>query len=118
MDSLPQTGLSADSVRQEVRRSLVSSEGRCVIYAGIDVDIPVGAAEAVGRPEPSPGDNALINADATTGPDWVRTTPERVKADITAAFEGGAAGVVLGEKYAQMRLENLAGVAAAIAALG
>ncbi len=117
-DLLPQTGFSSDSVRREVRRSLLGSEGRCVIYAGIDVDIPVGAAEAAGRLEPPPGDNALINADATAGADLVRTTPERVKADILAAFEGGAAGVVLGEKYAQMRLENLAGAGAAMAALG
>lgn len=113
-EDLTRTGFSADYVRRETRRALVGGEGRCVIYTGIDVDIPVGAPA---RPESPPGDSALINVDATTGPDLVRTTPERVKAAVLAAIDGGAAGIVLCEKYAQMQLDNLSGAGAAIAEL-
>jgi len=60
----------------------------------------------------------MIDADETSGPDLTRTTPERVKAAVLAAFEGGAAGVVLGRKYAEMRLDNLTGVRAALTELG
>ncbi len=115
--SLPRDGLPATYVGREVRRAVVGGEGRCEIYAGIDVDIPVGLPRLGNRSLPSPGDSSLINADTTNGVDLVQTTPERVKADILAAFSGGATGVVLGEKYAQMRLENLDGAKAALAEL-
>ena len=114
---LPRTGFSAEYVRREVNRALVGSEGRCVIYGGIGVDIPIGDPAAAGHPLPDIGDRSLIDLDATTGPDLVETTPERVKAAVLAAFAGGASGIVLGEKYAQMRLDNLAGAGAAMAEL-
>jgi hypothetical protein len=113
--ALPQRGFSADYVRREVHRALVGGEGRCVIYAGIDVDIPVG--DAAREELADIGDRSLIDADATSGPGLVATTPERVKAAVLAAFAGGASGVVLGETYAEMRLDNLAGAGAAIADL-
>jgi hypothetical protein len=117
-DDLPKTGLSADYVRRETKRALVGGEGRCVIYSGIDVDIPVGQPEDSDIAPPVPGDTAMIDADATHGPELSRTTSERVKAAVLAAFDGGAAGVVLGRKYSEMRLGNLAGVRDALAELG
>ena len=57
----------------------------------------------------------MINADDTGGPDLTRTTPDRVRAAILAALDGGASGIVLGDKYAQMRFDDLSGVGAAIA---
>jgi hypothetical protein len=114
---LPKTGLSADYVRRETKRALVGGEGRCVVYAGIDVDIPVGQPERTDIPGPVLGDASMIDADDTPGPDLSRTTPERVKAAVLAAFEGGASGVVLGRKYSEMRLDNLTGVRAALAEL-
>jgi len=109
---LPRTGFSTEYVRREVRRAVVGAEGRCAIHAGIGVDVPVGQPE---DGTVTPGDSSLINADATSGSDLVQTTPERVKAAILAAFAGGADGIVLGDKYAQMRLESLAGAGAAMA---
>lgn len=114
---LPKTGFSADYVRRETKRALVGSEGRCVIYAGIDVDIPVGQPDDTEIAGPMLGDAAMINADETSAADLTRTTPERVKAAVLAAFEGGAAGVVLGRKYSEMRLDNLTGVRAALGEL-
>jgi len=110
-ETLPQTGFSADYVRRETQRALVGSEGRCVIYAGIDIGIDVGQSDDIS----SPGDSSLINADDTGGPDLTRTTPDRVRAAILAALDGGASGIVLGDKYAQMRFDDLSGVGAAIA---
>jgi hypothetical protein len=57
----------------------------------------------------------MIDADTTSGPDLIKTTPERVTAAVLAAFEGGAQGIVLSRKYAEMRLDNLSGVGAALA---
>jgi hypothetical protein len=116
-NDLPKTGLSADYVRRETKRALVGGEGRCIIYAGIDVDIPVGQPEQTDIPAPAPGDAGMIDADETGGPELTKTTPGRVKAAVLAAFEGGAAGVVLGRKYSEMRLDNLSGVRSALAEL-
>ncbi|MGV8989395.1 MAG: hypothetical protein ACOH2H_24510 [Cypionkella sp.] len=110
-EDLPRTGFSADYVRRETQRALVGGEGRCVIYAGIDVDVPVGAS---GAGQPAPADSTGIDHDTTSGPDLTRTTPERVTAAVRAAFAGGAAGVVLGRKYSEMNLANLAGLRGAV----
>ena len=112
---LHRTGLSPDYVRRESKRALIGGEGRCIVYAGIDAGVPVGAPGTAGLPALSPGDAAGIDHDDTSGPDLVRHTPERVRDAVRAAFEGGAAGIILGEKYAQMRLEALDGVRAAFA---
>lgn len=108
---LPTAGFSAGYVRWEVQRALVGGEGRCVIYAGIDAGISTGPDAG---PAEHIGDTAL-----TDGAVWAALPPgpERVKAAVLAAFEGGAAGIILGEKYAQMRLDTLSGAGAAMAAL-
>ena len=86
-DELPSTGFSADYVRRETARAVAAVDGRCLIYPGIDIDIPTGPA---------------------------RCTREGVKAAVLAAFAGGAHGVVLSRKYSEMRLENLSGAGDAI----
>lgn len=93
LSAIASDGLSAEYVRRETARSVKANEGRCVIYAGIDIDIPI---------EVEPG--RLVS----------RSTAEQVEKAVVAAFEGGASGVVLSRKYAEMRLENLSAVGAAL----
>jgi hypothetical protein len=116
LEELPRTGLSADYVRREIKRADIGREGRSSIWAGIDVDIPVG--RVVGDvDQPDIGDQAGIDHDGTEGTDLARTTPERVKEGVLAAIEGGAKGIVLSRKYSEMRLANLDGVRLALAEL-
>ena len=117
LDHLAREGLSADFVRRETRRALVGGEGRWDVLAGIDAGVPVGQAAAAAAPEPSPGDVAGVDHDLMRGDHLVRHSRERVAAAVTAAFAGGATGVVLGPKYAQMRLDVLDGVRDALARL-
>ena len=114
LEHLPETGLSTLSIRREVERAILGCEGRSRIYAGIDVDIPVGTRAATDLPDPAPGDSAGIDWDDNGGPNLVRSTPDGVKDAVLAAFAGGAKGIVISRKYAEMRLANLAGVAAAL----
>jgi hypothetical protein len=86
---LPTAGLSANSVATETRRAITAVKGAVPIYPGIDIDIP-------------------------TAPNEKRTRPEDVRAATAAALDAGAPGVVLSRKYAEMRLENLAGAGAAV----
>jgi hypothetical protein len=95
-DELPQAGFSADYVARETRRALAGVAGRCEIWPGIDIDIPIEKELGAARDE----------------------GPEDVKAAVMAAFEAGAHGVVLSRKYSEMRLANLAGVGQALKALG
>ncbi len=107
LDEVAEAGLSAEYVRREVARGVTTNEGRCLVYAGIDVGAPA-------LREPSP-DGTRGLADADGGP--VRSTPERVAAAVGAAHAGGASGIVLGRKYADMRLDELDAVGAAVRAL-
>jgi hypothetical protein len=116
LDDLPKTGLSADYIRREVARADIGREGRSTIWAGIGIDIPVGPPNSHAGEDVSIGDTPMTDADLATGPDLVKTTPERVAEAVRAAFAGGATGIVLGRKYSEMRLENLSGVRAALAA--
>jgi hypothetical protein len=117
LEALPASGLSPDYIRREVERANIGREGRSTIWAGIDIDIPVGQPEDIGQPAVSIGDMPAIDWDTTSGPGLVKTTPEGVKAAVLAAFAGGATGVVLSRKYSEMRLDNLSGVGAALAEL-
>lgn len=100
LDQLGDAGLSADYVRRETARAVQSNEGRCAIYAGIDVDIPV----TVGATVEGHG--------ADLGPS--RSSSEQVTGAVQAAFSGGAGGVVLSRKYAEMRLAHLSAVGEAL----
>jgi hypothetical protein len=117
-DELPARGLSADYVRRETRRAVIGNEGRCEIYPGIDIDIPVGQPEPSDSPAADIGDTAMIDADHCKGPGLAETTPEGVEAAVLAAFEGGATGIALSRKYSEMRLDNLSAVGAALRRLG
>jgi hypothetical protein len=92
-DDLPTAGFSADYVRREAERTLTAVDGRCEIWPGIDVDIPVG-------------------------PNSRDQSPKDVEDAVYAAFSAGAQGVVLSRKYSEMRLANLAGCGAALKRLG
>jgi hypothetical protein len=92
-EALPTAGFSADYVRRETERAVQGVNDEIPIYPGIDIDIPTGADES-------------------------KCTPEGVRDAVTAAFAGGAKGVVLSRKYSEMRLANLAGAGQAIRDLG
>lgn len=112
---LPATGFSAGYVRRETARAVAGVQGRSAIYPGIDIDIPVGpGAESK---NPAAGATTGIGA-ATTGDGITRCSREQVRDAVLAAFDGGAAGVVLSRKYSEMRLDNLAGAGDALKEMG
>jgi hypothetical protein len=89
-DQIPHTGLSADYVFRETKRSLAGVAGtNTLIWPGIDIDIP-------------------------TEPNNSKCTPQSVKAAVLAAFRAGAPGVLLSRKYSEMRLANLSGAGEAV----
>jgi hypothetical protein len=83
------TGLSADYVARETKRAIAGVDASVAIYPGIDIDIPTGDGQK-------------------------KTSPEDVRAAVTAALEAGAPGIVLSRKYSEMRLENLAAAGTAV----
>jgi hypothetical protein len=87
--AIPTSGLSADYVLRETKRSMDDVKGQCKIYPGIDIDIPTARGEK-------------------------ETAPEDVHAATLAAFQAGAGGVVFSRKYSEMRLANLSGGGAAV----
>src|SRR5690348_6047290 len=89
-DQIPHTGLSPDYVSRETKRALEGVAGtNTLIQHGIDIDIPT---------EP-------VNS---------KCTPQSVKQAVLAALRGGAPGVILSRKYAEMRLANLGSAGDAI----
>jgi hypothetical protein len=89
-DRIPRTGLSADYVFRETRRSLAGVAGTgTLLWPGIDIDIP-------------------------TEPNHSKCTPQSVKEAVLAAFRAGAPGVLLSRKYSEMRLANLSGAGDAV----
>src|SRR5437667_1944674 len=82
LDELPRSGLSADYVERETRRSVAGVSGAVKIWSGIDIDIP-------------------------TGRDEKKTEPWDVREAVLAALRGDADGVILSRKYSEMRLANL-----------
>jgi hypothetical protein len=89
-DQIPHTGLSADYVFRETKRTLEGVAGtNTQIWSGIDIDIPTAANHS-------------------------KCTPQSVKDAVLAAFRAGAPGVILSRKYSEMRLANLNGAGDAI----
>ena len=86
-DEILERGFSAEYVRRETERAVADVAGRCAIYPGIDIDIPIKPAQC---------------------------SREGVRDAVRAAFAGGAQGVVLSRKYSEMQLEHLAGAGDAI----
>ena len=92
-DQIPFTGLSADSVYREAKRSVEGVAGtRTLIWPGIDIDIP-------------------------TAQNHSKSTPQGTKEAVLAAFRAGAHGVILSRKYSEMKLANLSGAGEAIRGL-
>lgn len=114
--TLPQTGFSADYVRRETIRAKAGVEGTgCKIYSGIDIDIPVGMTDAASKDRRERREALVgINNDATKGDDLTACTRASVRDTVTAAFEGGADGVVLSRKYSEMVLDTLSGAGDAL----
>jgi hypothetical protein len=93
-DKVVSTGLSADYVLRETRRTVEDVAGSATqVWPGIDIDVPVPAGAS-------------------------HCTPESVKQEVLAAFKGGAHGVILSRNYVEMKPENLAGAGAALRELG
>jgi hypothetical protein len=91
---IPFTGFSSDYVYRETKRARAGLEGtKTLLWPGIDIDIP-------------------------TEPGHSKCTPAEVKDAVTAAFHGGADGVILSRKYSEMKLADLRGARAALEYLG
>lgn len=82
---IPFTGLSADYVYRESKRSHDDLQGtNTLLWPGIDVDIPTEKGHS-------------------------RCTPDGVRDAVLAAFRAGSDGVLLSRKYSEMMLANLKG---------
>jgi hypothetical protein len=91
---IPKTGLSSDYVYRESTRAREALNGtKTLLWPGIDIDIPTGAAES-------------------------KSTPESTRDAVAAALRAGSDGVLLSRKYSEMKLANLRGAGAAIKAAG
>lgn len=90
LKDLPFTGFSDDYVFRETKRSKAGLTGfPTQMWSGIDIDVP-------------------------TEPGHSKCTPQGVSDAVTAAFRGGADGVILSRKYSEMRLPNLKAAGSAI----
>jgi hypothetical protein len=89
-EDIPRAGLSDDYVLRETKRAKAGLAGtKTLLWPGIDIDIP-------------------------TAPQNSKSTPEGTRLAVTAAFTGGADGVLLCRKYSEMKLTNLKGAGDAI----
>jgi len=82
LGELAAAGLGADYVLGETKRALAAAGPTMMIWPGIDVDVPTGAASK-------------------------KAGPDDVYQAVKAAFDGGAHGVLLSRKYSEMRLDNI-----------
>jgi hypothetical protein len=90
LDEIPYTGFSSDYVYRETKRARAGLEGtKTLLWPGIDVDIP-------------------------TEENHSKCTPYGTRDAVTAAFRGGADGVLISRKYSEMKLDNLKAVGDAI----
>jgi hypothetical protein len=94
LEEIPKTGFSSDYVYRETKRARAGLEGsKTLLWPGIDIDIPTVASSS-------------------------KSTPNGTEAAVTAAFRGGADGVILSRKYSEMKLSNLKGAGVAMRKLG
>ena len=90
LDEIPYTGFSSDYVYRETKRARAGLEGtKTLLWPGIDIDIPTEENNS-------------------------KCTPYGTKDAVTAAFRGGADGVLISRKYSEMKLANLRAVGTAI----
>jgi len=81
-DKLPGNGLSVDYIARETKRAIADTAHSIQIYPSVDINVPIQSG-------------------------WKQTTPDGVKAEVHAAFNAGADGVVLSREYTEMWLANL-----------
>src|SRR5215469_723562 len=94
LEQIAKNGFSSDYVLRETQRAHAGLAGaKTLLWPGIDIDIPTGAANS-------------------------KCTPAGTRDAVLAAFHGGADGVILSRKYSEMKLANLAGAGEAIKSLG
>ncbi|HEX4038185.1 MAG TPA: twin-arginine translocation signal domain-containing protein [Acidobacteriaceae bacterium] len=96
-DQLAASGLPPSYVAEETKRAVAQCAGEVQIYPGIDINVPV------------------LGNDKKTGDK--QTTPEDIRASLTAAFDAGANGVVLSREYVEMYLANLSAAGEALRAI-
>jgi len=89
LEALGRDGMPQDYVAKETKRALDGVQGKCKIYAGLDIDIP----------------NAAKNK---------QTTPEDAYRSTMTALKAGAQGIIFARKYSEMKLPNIAGGAKAV----
>lgn len=91
---IPKAGFSGDYVYREASRAREALKGtKTLLWPGIDIDIPTGAAQS-------------------------KSTPEGTRDAVAAALRAGSDGVLLSRKYSEMKLANLRGAGIAIKAAG
>jgi hypothetical protein len=88
-EDLPQAGLSPDYVFRETKRALDGVQGKCRIYPGIDIGIPIGKNSR-------------------------KASPEDTYQATLAGLKAGADGLILSRKYSEMRLDNIAAAGRAV----
>ena len=94
MAELPKAGFSSDYVYREAKRAREALSGaKTQLWPGIDIDIPTAATSS-------------------------KSSPEGTRGAVTAAFRGGADGVILSRKWSEMKSGNLKGAGEAIRDLG
>lgn len=101
LEELDRRGFSAEYVGRETRRIVDVVRGRCAVVPGIGVDVPNNI-----RREGGP-------AEHTFG-----STPAGLRSAVTAAFSGGATGILISREYDEMRLENLRAIGDTLRDLG
>jgi hypothetical protein len=94
-DRLGPEPLSAAYVERETRRAVQGVAGsQTQIWPGVDIDVPLSKKKSA------------------------RCTPEGVGQAVTAAFHGGAKGIILSRNYVEMKPENLSAAGSAMRTLG
>jgi hypothetical protein len=82
-DDIEHNGLSVDYMARETKRAIADTKHSIQIYPSVDINVPLQRGEK-------------------------QSTPEGVKAEVSAAFTAGADGIVLSREYTEMWLGNLA----------
>jgi hypothetical protein len=117
VETILTSGFSTRYVAREIDRAVRTVAGGCDIYAGVDIDIPLGAGSITLTDDEraAKASTGLVET-AAAGPGFAVSSRESVAGSVTAALDAGAQGVVLSRKYAEMTLDHLGGARDAIEA--
>ncbi|WP_169977348.1 alpha-amylase family protein [Tautonia rosea] len=95
-EELIHRGFSPDYVGRETSRFVEGADGRCAVYPGIAMDVPMY------MPDP-PSPRRLFDSD-----------PEGLITAVHRAFDAGATGVIACREYQEMRLTSLDAIGQAV----